>query len=117
MQWLATAAAGTRLCVTALLRENDKAFYARSYLDTKHINKEQFQAYMRRTANGLRGPELKHGSEDTPQTRLQTLDEATPFPEADCALKKRRRLTRKTTPLPRMSDWPTACPEASQRMR
>ena len=93
VQWLATAAAGATLFVTALRRGNDKAFYARSYLDTKHINKEQFQAYMRRSANGLRGPELKHGIEDTPQTRLRTLDEATPLPEADCALDKRRRLT------------------------
>ena len=93
VQWLATAAAGTRFFVTALLRERDQAFYARSFLDTKDINKEEFQAYVRRTVNRLRGPEMMHGSEDTPQKRLRTLDEATPFPEADCALDKRRRLT------------------------
>ena len=93
VQWLATAAAGAELFVTALLKGNDKAFYARSYLDTKHINKEQFQAYMRRSANRLKRPELKHGIADTPLTRLRTLDEAIELTEADCALDKRRRLT------------------------
>ena len=92
VQWLMTAAADACYFITAQGRRADNAFNVMAYEDTKTIGEQQYVNLMERHMNHKGDVAVAHASTDTPQKRLQSLNDAVPVAETPQSFNKRRKL-------------------------
>jgi hypothetical protein len=92
VQWLMTAAADACYFITAQGRRADNSFNVMAYEDTKTIGEQQYVNLMERHMNHKGDVAVAHASTDTPQKRLQSLNDAVPAAETPKAFNKRQRL-------------------------
>ena len=92
VQWLMTAPADACYLITAKGRGADKAFTVIAYEDTKAIGEKQYVVLMDGHINHKGDVVVAHASTDTPQKRLQSLNDAVPAAETPQSFNKRRRL-------------------------
>ena len=87
-----TAAADACYLITAQGRGADKAFNVIAYEDTKTIGEKEYVVLMERHIKHKGDVAVAHASTDTPQKRLQSLNDAVPAAETPQSFNKRRRL-------------------------
>ncbi len=92
VQWLMTAAADACYLITAQGRGADKAFTVIAHEDTKAIGEKQYVLLMDGHIHHKGDVAVAHASTDTPQKRLQSLNDAVPAAETPQSFNKRRRL-------------------------
>ena len=92
VQCLMTAPADACYLITAKGRGADKAFTVIAHEDTKAIGEKQYVLLMDGHIHHKGDVAVAHASTDTPQKRLQSLNDAVPAAETPKAFNKRQRL-------------------------